>query len=112
MNLITRCTGTVSVSICYHKLRSQHKMQKQQLRNEDVDTGVNRGSRRQAAMPTCVAEGRIKAEEAACAAVQVAVEKVAVRQSVRSFRTTANFSGSRWFLDLYLIHAQTKSMLF
>lgn len=61
-------------------------------------------------MPTYVAEGRIKADEALCADIQVVVEKMSIWQSVRSFRMTANFSGSRWFLDL--INSQTKYVLF
>lgn len=53
-------------------------MQKQQLRNEDVDTGMQRDRRSQAAVPTYAAEGRIKAEEALGADVQVVVEEMSI----------------------------------
>lgn len=82
-------------------------MQKQQLRNEDVDTGMKRESRRQAGRPTYVSEGRIKADEALCADVQAVVEKMSIWRLVRSFRMTVNSSGSGWFLDFYLINSQT-----
>lgn len=85
-------------------------MQKQQLCNEDVNTGMERDSRRQTYMATYVEDGRIKANEALCA--EHAVEKVSIWQAVRSFGMTANFPGSRWFLDLYFFNSQKKCMLF
>lgn len=63
-------------------------------------------------MPTDVAEGRIKADEASHADVQVAAGKRSIRRSVRSFGTTANLPASRRLLDLYLINSQTKHVPF
>lgn len=71
-------------------------MQKQQLRNKDVDTGTK-------TEPETSGRAHLRAQVGPKLRV---LEHVSIRRSERSLGTTEDFPGSRWFLDLYLILEQ------